>query len=114
MRSFVVKRDGSQADVSFDKITARVVGCAAGLNEACDPYFVTQRVIAGLHPGCTTTELDELSAETAAALASTHPDYSVVRQRALGITVRRQPEANHAAWRPLGCPLGAQASLLPL
>jgi ribonucleoside-diphosphate reductase subunit M1 len=32
-----------------------------------------------VYKGVTTTELDELAAETAAAMTATHPDYAVVR-----------------------------------
>jgi predicted lysophospholipase L1 biosynthesis ABC-type transport system permease subunit len=41
--------------------------------------LVAQKVAAGVYKGVTTSELDELAAETAAALTSSHPDYAVVR-----------------------------------
>jgi len=41
--------------------------------------LVAQKVAAGVYKGVTTSELDELAAETAAALTSTHPDYATVR-----------------------------------
>lgn len=41
--------------------------------------LVSQKVAAGIYCGVTTTELDELAAETAAAMTSTHPDYALVR-----------------------------------
>lgn len=40
--------------------------------------LVAQKVAAGVYKGVTTTELDELAAETSAALTSTHPDYAIV------------------------------------
>lgn len=40
--------------------------------------LVAQKVAAGVYKGVSTTELDELAAETAAALTSTHPDYAMV------------------------------------
>jgi hypothetical protein len=40
--------------------------------------LVSQKVAAGIYCGVTTTELDELAAETAAAMTSTHPDYALV------------------------------------
>jgi hypothetical protein len=40
---------------------------------------VAQKVTAGVYKGVTTTELDELAAETAAGMTSLHPDYAVVR-----------------------------------
>ncbi len=43
--------------------------------------LVAQKVAAGVYKGVTTSELDELAAETAAALTSTHPDYAIVGRR---------------------------------
>jgi hypothetical protein len=40
--------------------------------------LVAQKVAAGVYKGVTTSELDELAAETAASLTSTHPDYALV------------------------------------
>lgn len=40
--------------------------------------MVAQKVCQGVYKGVTTSELDELAAETAAALTSTHPDYATV------------------------------------
>ena len=40
--------------------------------------LVAQKVTAGVYKGVTTTELDELAAETAASLTATHPDYAMV------------------------------------
>ena len=36
---------------------------------------------AGVYKGVTTSELDELAAETAASLTATHPDYAVLAAR---------------------------------
>lgn len=36
-----------------------------------DPVQITQKVVAGVYPGITTTELDNLAAETAAYLTTT-------------------------------------------
>jgi len=41
---------------------------------------VAQKVTAGVYKGVTTSELDELAAETSAALTSTHPDYAIVSE----------------------------------
>jgi len=42
---------------------------------------VVKKTISGLHDGITTTELDNLAAETAASLSSIHPDYSLLGSR---------------------------------
>lgn len=43
--------------------------------------LVAQKVTAGVYKGVTTTELDELAAETAASLTATHPDYALLAAR---------------------------------
>lgn len=45
---------------------------------SCTQVLVAQKVTAGVYKGVTTTELDELAAETAASLTATHPDYALV------------------------------------
>lgn len=78
---FVVKRDGRKEPVMFDKITARVRKLCYGLNNLVDPVKVAMRVIEGLYDGVTTSELDNLAAETAAAMTVTHPDYAKLAAR---------------------------------
>ena len=46
-----------------------------------DPVRISQKVIQGVYPGVTTTELDELAAQTAAYNATQHPDFSVLAAR---------------------------------
>jgi hypothetical protein len=43
--------------------------------------LVAQKVTAGVYKGVTTSELDELAAETAASMTATHPDYALVQAR---------------------------------
>jgi ribonucleoside-diphosphate reductase alpha chain len=78
---FVVKRDGRKEPVMFDKITSRVKKMCYGLNELVDPVKVAMRVIEGLYDGVTTPELDNLAAEVAATLTTTHPDYAKLAAR---------------------------------
>ena len=67
----VVKRNGEKEDVRFDAIQEKLARLSEGLNQDwVDPGLVTKLVIEGLYDGVTTTELDELAAETAASLAS--------------------------------------------
>lgn len=76
---YVVKRDGRQEAVHFDKITARLKKLSYGLSiDHCDPVLVSQKVCAGVYKGVTTSQLDELAAETAAAMTANHPDYASV------------------------------------
>ncbi|CAL9133236.1 unnamed protein product [Musa acuminata var. zebrina] len=79
---YVVKRDGRHEAVHFDKITARLKKLSYGLSqEHCDPVLVAQKVCAGVYKGVTTSQLDELAAETAAAMTSNHPDYASLAAR---------------------------------
>jgi ribonucleoside-diphosphate reductase subunit M1 len=76
---YVIKRDGRKEMVHFDKITARIRKLSYGLNpEHCEPVLVAQKVTAGVYTGVTTSELDELAAETAASMTAKHPDYAQV------------------------------------
>jgi ribonucleoside-diphosphate reductase alpha chain len=78
---YVVKRDGKKEPVMFDKITARVRKLCYGLNELVDPLKVALRVIEGLYDGVSTSELDNLAAETAATMTTTHPDFAKLAAR---------------------------------
>ena len=65
----------------FDKITARVRKLCYGLNPLVEPTRVAMRVIEGLYDGVTTSELDNLAAEIAATMTTTHPDYALLAAR---------------------------------
>ncbi|KAI5287091.1 ribonucleotide-diphosphate reductase subunit rnr1 [Ascosphaera aggregata] len=79
---FVYKRDGRTERVQFDKITARVSRLCYGLDpDHVDPAAITQKVISGVYQGVTTVELDNLAAETAAYMTTTHPDYAILAAR---------------------------------
>ncbi|KAG2609712.1 hypothetical protein PVAP13_4KG059900 [Panicum virgatum] len=79
---YVVKRDGRQEAVHFDKITARLKKLSYGLSQDhCDPVLVAQKVCLGVYKGVTTSQLDELAAETAAAMTASHPDYASLAAR---------------------------------
>ena len=77
----VVKRDGRKEPIMFDKITSRVRKLCYGLNELVDPVKVAMRVIEGLYDGVTTSELDNLAAEIAATMTTSHPDYARLAAR---------------------------------
>ncbi len=78
---YVLKRDARKEPIMFDKITARVRKLCYGLNDLVDPVKVAMRVIEGLYDGVTTSELDNLAAETAATMTTTHPDYAQLAAR---------------------------------
>ncbi len=78
---YVVKRDGHKEPVMFDKITDRIKKLCYGLNGLVDPVKVAMRVIEGLYDGVSTSELDNLAAETAASMTIAHPDYAQLAAR---------------------------------
>ena len=79
---FVIKRDGRTESVKFDKITSRIEKLSYSLNQDfVDPAEVAKKVIDGLYDGVTTSELDNLAAETAASLTTRHPDYALLASR---------------------------------
>ncbi|MEE9349495.1 MAG: ribonucleoside-diphosphate reductase subunit alpha [Flavobacteriaceae bacterium] len=77
----VLKRNGKREPVMFDKITARVRKMCYGLNKLVEPIKISMRVIEGLYDGVTTSELDNLAAEIAATMTTTHPDYAKLAAR---------------------------------
>ncbi len=78
----VIKRNGKRENVSFDKILARVRKLCYELDpKFVDSTIVSMKVIQGIYDGVTTTELDNLAAETAASMATTHPDYGKLAAR---------------------------------
>ncbi|GMH84656.1 hypothetical protein TrST_g13199 [Triparma strigata] len=82
MSMYVLKRNGQQEAVHFDKITSRIAKLCYGLNpKFVDPVRISQKVIQGVYPGVTTIELDELAAQTAAYNATQHPDFSILAAR---------------------------------
>jgi len=78
----VVKRSGKTESVSFDKITARIKKLCYGLDSNhVDALEIAKKVIQGLYDGVSTTELDNLAAETSASMAAHHPDYAILAAR---------------------------------
>lgn len=79
---FVIKRDGHREPVSFDKIKRRIEQLCNGLDmRYIDAIEICKTVINGLYDGVTTTDLDNLAAETAASLSAKHPDYAILAAR---------------------------------
>jgi ribonucleoside-diphosphate reductase alpha chain len=78
---FVIKRNGKKETVKFDKVTARIEKLCYSLSPMVEPIEVAKKVISGIYDGVTTSELDNLAAETAASLTSKHPDYALLASR---------------------------------
>jgi ribonucleoside-diphosphate reductase alpha chain len=95
---FVLKRSGKKEAVKFDKITARITKLSYGLNtQYVDPIAVSMRVIEGLFDGVTTSQLDNLAAETAASLTTRHPDYATLAARIAVSNLHKNTEKSFSA-----------------
>ncbi|VVB02460.1 unnamed protein product [Arabis nemorensis] len=74
---YVVK--GSKETVNLDTIAARLKKLSYGLSsDNCD---IARKVCAGVCNGITTSQLDELAADTAASMSCNHPDYDTLAAR---------------------------------
>jgi ribonucleoside-diphosphate reductase alpha chain len=81
-RMYVIKRNGREEPVQFDKVTDRLRPLCQGLDERyVSPELISQKVIQGIYSGVTTSKLDELAAETAAYHSVYHPDYNLLGGR---------------------------------
>ncbi len=80
----VIKRTGQREPVMFDKITARIRKLCYGLE--VEPIFVAQKVVTGVYHGVSTSQLDELAAETAAYMCTQHPDYGSYGDNGVHVT----------------------------
>ena len=78
---FVIKRNGKKESIKFDKITARIEKLSYSLSPLVNVIDVAKKVIEGIYDGVSTTELDNLAAETAASLTTKHPDYALLASR---------------------------------
>jgi ribonucleoside-diphosphate reductase alpha subunit len=73
---YVVKRNGSKEEVSFDKVLRRIQAAGRGLE--VNPVLIAQKVLARIYDGVHTSELDELAAHLASSLATVQPDYGTL------------------------------------
>tara|TARA_B110000046_G_scaffold128205_1_gene134627 strand:+ start:1613 stop:4036 length:2424 start_codon:yes stop_codon:yes gene_type:complete len=89
---FVLKRDGRQESVMFDKITARIKKLCYGLSEHVDPQKISMKVIEGLYDGVTTAALDNLAAEQCASMTVLHPDYAQLASRIVVSNLHKSTE----------------------
>ena len=80
----VIKRNGTKEPVSFDKILKRIKTLGQEKNKLHVNYTsLCQKIIDQLYDDITTQEIDELTAQQCASLATTHPDYGILSSRIL-------------------------------
>jgi ribonucleoside-diphosphate reductase alpha chain len=92
---FVTKRNGTQEVVKFDKITTRIKKLIKPEEaEYVDPILISQKVVATIFSGITTTELDTQSAEICVNLSTQHHYYSDLAGRILVSSLHKRT-TNH-------------------
>ena len=96
---FVTKRNGNEEEVQFDKITERISKLIKpDESKYINAILVGQKVVAYIHTGITTEELDIVSADRCINLSTTHPLYSNLGSAAVTpVQCSGQPPA------PIGC-----------
>ena len=77
---YVVKRNGEQEEVSFDKIIKRIQKYSKDLTKS-NAIELAQQIIAQIFNGIPTHKIDELTAEICAAKTTVHPDYGKLASR---------------------------------
>ena len=75
----VIKRNGRREDVAFEKVQERIAKAAKDLS--LNSTKVAQGVLSRIVDGITTTELDNITANLAFSLSTTHPDYADLAAR---------------------------------
>ena len=89
---YVIKRDGSKAPLRYDSITDRNLEVSTDLD--IDVTYLSQLVINSLKSGMTTSEIDDLSAETAFYLSCYNPDYDVLATRIAVSNLHKQTDSS--------------------
>ena len=73
----IIKRDGRTVPIQSNNLIARIQKLCYGLNsKTVCPQKLTRLVMQGCYDKMSVSQIDELASETAAYLATEHPDYS--------------------------------------
>lgn len=99
---YVIKRSGDRKIVSFDKILQRIKRTGQEANIQLNYTMLTMKVIDQLYDGISTTQIDELTSDQCASMASTHPDYSSLAGR---IVVSNLQKNTHDSFTTVMCEL---------
>ena len=84
----VKKRNGQLEDVNFNKIASRIRKLTNNLS-GVSPDEVAQKVMSSLYDGISSEEIDTLSAEIAAGMLSTEPDYEKLAARITASNIQK-------------------------
>ena len=75
----VIKRDGREEEVSFDKVLRRMKALSENLD--VNPFVIAQKTCNRIYNRIPTYELDILSSEICASMITHHPDYKKLASR---------------------------------
>ena len=82
---YVIKRDGSRENVSFDKVSNRFQKLVEGVPGMAplkiDYISLSQKICKEIYSGVRTHELDELAAQTCATMITESSDYGILASR---------------------------------
>ncbi len=82
---YVLKRNGSKEEVSFDKVLNRIKKMSQGFSKFktldINAFTITQKVVSQIYDGVNTAQLDELTAQLCASMITEHPDYGDLASR---------------------------------
>lgn len=92
---YVIKRNGTKEKIQFDKVQQRLHKAAKGLD--VNTILIAQRVLSRIYNGVHTSELDELSAQLAIGLITTHFDYGTLAARIAISNHQKNTEASFTA-----------------
>jgi len=76
----VIKRDGRNENVSFDKILHRITALCKDL-DIIDPVSISQKVISRIYDGVTTSELDEVAGGICYNMQTENLQYGILASR---------------------------------
>ncbi len=107
----VRKRSGALEPVDVNKIVARVLACAEGV-DSVDPMRVATKAISGLYDGASTKELDQLCIQTASLLIAEEPRYSKLAARLLAEFIEEEVQNQNVLSFSDSIALGFDAELL--
>lgn len=71
----IIKRDGREQEVSFDKIIDRIKYSSENLSDVIEPVEIAQKVISYVKDGIHTKEIDEVTAKICMDMSIIHPDF---------------------------------------
>ena len=85
----VIKRNGKEQDVKFDKITTRLRKLGT---KNIAPDVVALQVLAGLYDGITSAEIDTLSAEVAISMITENTDYEKLATKIVASNIQKSTQ----------------------